>query len=157
MRLASTLAALALISVAAPARADIPPPDDYVEPCTLEKQQSAGLQCVECPSNIRDREKCQAELAPAGYAHACSTYGASAWTEIWCRPQGAAVPVRGRVSSMGCSRGGDPSTSALMALGLAGLAGLAGARALGRRRRDGRVAGAPEAPELDAAGRSGAC
>ena len=152
MRLAAIVVPLAVLFAAAPARADIPPPDDYVEPCTLEQQQRAGIECVACASTFASMDKCQTELAPLGFAHACSTYGASVWTEVWCRPQGsAAVPVRGPVAATGCSRAGDHPGGVVTALGLVGLAG---AWAMRRRRRDRRIVGTRE---LDAAGRSGAC
>jgi hypothetical protein len=71
--------------------ADIAPPPGYVEQCTVEKQQAVGKSCVACPNDYRSTfadagpSACQVQYEPLGYTKACNSYGASVWTEVWCR------------------------------------------------------------------------
>ena len=67
------------------ARADIPPPNDYVETCTVAKQQEGGKVCVACDALHGERDKCEKSVGTQGYAHVCKGWGASAWTEVWCK------------------------------------------------------------------------
>jgi len=69
------------------ARADIPPPEGYVETCTLEKQGTAENECVSCGSFHGTPEKCSTLHGADGYTKNCQAGGASVWTEIWCRPK----------------------------------------------------------------------
>lgn len=71
------------------ALADVAPPPGYVEQCTVEKQQAPGKQCVACPNDYRSfatdaGNPCQLKYGTQGYTKMCNTYGASAWTEVWC-------------------------------------------------------------------------
>jgi hypothetical protein len=66
------------------ASADIAPPRDYVEKCSIEAQQKSGEQCRLCGGSFRGREECK-QLASQGYRERCRTYGASVWQEVWCR------------------------------------------------------------------------
>lgn len=70
------------------ALADIPPPEGYVEKCTVENHQSDTVECVSCDAYHGGREPCEA-LEKAGYTQACRTGGASVWDEIMCRPKGS--------------------------------------------------------------------
>ena len=71
--------------------ADVAPPPGYVEQCTVEKQQTVGKSCVACPNDYKSKfadagpSACQVQYEPQGYTKACNSYGASAWTEVWCR------------------------------------------------------------------------
>jgi hypothetical protein len=88
----TVLAVLGSIGVAAGgaiARADIAPPPDYVESCTLEKTCPAGEECVLCPADYRDYSStpvCEKNLESLSYVKKCKSYGASFWKEVWCRP-----------------------------------------------------------------------
>jgi len=77
------------------ARADIPPPEGYVETCTLEKQGTAENECVSCGTWHEAPNKCTDLHGPEGYTPKCRTTGATAWTEVLCRPKagGAATPT----------------------------------------------------------------
>lgn len=81
----SALATLALVSSAlSPARADIPPPRDYKETCTVKLQQKKGTTCAECRAWHGERDACEKSLGANGWSKACKGWGASAWTEVWC-------------------------------------------------------------------------
>jgi hypothetical protein len=81
------------VLVAGSAHADVAPPPDYDEPCTIARQQTPGEQCQACDAWHGDREICARTLASsAGWAKRCQTRGASTWTEIWCRSASAPPP-----------------------------------------------------------------
>lgn len=65
-------------------RADVAPPDDYEERCTLERTCPKGKECVLCPADFHDRDGCM-QLREHGFAMQCQSWGASVWDEIWCR------------------------------------------------------------------------
>jgi len=67
------------------ARADVPPPDDYVETCTVAKQTVAGLECKDCRAWHGERDACDKTLGKEGYRKMCQSWGASAWGEVWCK------------------------------------------------------------------------
>lgn len=94
-KLASSLAfaALALL-VASSATADVPPPPGYVESCTVDKQQTKNTTCASCSTYHGDRDKCAKTLGAQGFSRSCKTRGASVWTEVWCKPTGAAAPAQ---------------------------------------------------------------
>jgi hypothetical protein len=89
----------ALILAAASTWADVPPPKGYVEKCTIEAQTRIGEECRLCGAYFASREKCLA-LGREGYSQRCRSYGASVWSEVWCRlkpkPAGGALPAPGR-------------------------------------------------------------
>lgn len=78
-----TTLSLSLLTITA--WADIPPPEDYVEMCTLDIQSENGAECIECGADFQVNT-CADMHAAAGYTQSCQTWGGSAWTEIWCRP-----------------------------------------------------------------------
>lgn len=89
------LITLLLLAIPSAARADLPPPEGYVESCTAEKQCKADEEASSCGANHTDREKCKKLHASDGYVYRCKTNGASVWTEIWCRPKSkAATPPK---------------------------------------------------------------
>ena len=57
--LTATLGGIVLAMIGTAARADIPPPDAYVEQCTLKIQSSAGKECVECKASYADVTICE--------------------------------------------------------------------------------------------------
>ncbi|MDG1480382.1 MAG: hypothetical protein P8R54_12365 [Myxococcota bacterium] len=64
------------------ARADISPPEGYVETCTV------ALQCGEtegtsCSAYFGGRTECEA-LEAKGWQRMCQTRGASTWSEVFC-------------------------------------------------------------------------
>ncbi len=89
LSMAAVLSALA----AAPALADVPPPPDYVESCTVAKQESATTECLACAAYYGATTRCQTMLASYCYSKVCNTRGASAWTEVHCRHKDARMPV----------------------------------------------------------------
>ncbi|MBK9757237.1 MAG: hypothetical protein IPO88_27815 [Nannocystis sp.] len=108
-----------------PAHADTPPPVGYKEKCKVELKEQEGTTCEECqngPGDGGDPERCEKQFAGTEFAYACQTYGASFWTEVWCKG-----PPR---EDEGCS-------CALPGAGATGNAALAGlvVIAFGRRRR----------------------
>ena len=83
--LAACAFAIASSMVSNAALADIPPPRDYVEGCTVERVQKPGERCSSCSAWHGERDACEKSLGKAGYEHRCSTLGASVWSEIWCK------------------------------------------------------------------------
>jgi hypothetical protein len=70
------------------AYADVAPPGDYVESCTIEKTCPEGQECLACPGSYKDYTDtpyCEKTYSGSGYSKACRSWGGSAWTEIWCR------------------------------------------------------------------------
>ena len=66
--------------------ADVPPDDDYTETCTMENMANGGEGCETCTNSMSESAEsaeCTA-LSEQGLVKQCQTYGASAWTEIWC-------------------------------------------------------------------------
>ena len=83
------LGAIGLFTVSPTVLADVAPPSDYVEECTIEKQCSPGQQCLECPGSYEDYDStpfCEKTYGSMGYTKQCTTWGGSFWEEIWCRP-----------------------------------------------------------------------
>jgi hypothetical protein len=85
------------------AKADLPPPDGYVETCTVTQQQGMGEECVTCQATYA--QACNV----AGYVQRCRSWGASVWTEVWCRASTGAAG--------GTSGGPSPAGGALVTTG----------------------------------------
>lgn len=105
------------------ARADLPPPDGYVEQCTVEKQQAPGKTCIACQNDYRSLttdagDPCQQKYEPQGYTKICKSWGASVWTEVWCSGDlDAGNQVTNPVGSCSCrthSQRGRGSMAALV-------------------------------------------
>jgi hypothetical protein len=92
--LSASVAGLGALAFLAPVvRADIPPPEGYVETCTLENHAKPGTECVSCDAWHGEHDKCEKLHGAAGYTQSCRTGGASTWSEVWCRPaSGDAAP-----------------------------------------------------------------
>jgi hypothetical protein len=88
-----TLTAAGSLTLAGAARADIPPPADYVETCTLANKQTATSECLACAADYNNFGRCSPLLSPYCYSKVCKTWGASAYTELWCRLKGQGAPV----------------------------------------------------------------
>ena len=71
------------------ALADIAPPPDFVETCTVANHVKPGEECTMCGAWHGGREDCEA-LEAQGYSARCRTSGASTWDEVMCRA--AATP-----------------------------------------------------------------
>ncbi len=80
-----TLFVAVLISHTGFALADVPPPPGYVEQCTIEKQCQKHEEGDACSAWHGDRDTCKKRHASDGFVYKCSTRGASAWTEVYCR------------------------------------------------------------------------
>ena len=95
LRLLALVVAAGLSTIAGRARADLVPPREHAEACTLQKQARAGTECLACSAFFGNPEHCSASLASYGFAQSCRTGGASQWSEVWCRakvPGAAKVP-----------------------------------------------------------------
>jgi MYXO-CTERM domain-containing protein len=88
----ATALAVTALSTSSPVRADVPPPDGYVEACTLEKVQTSTSECLACLAERMVADRCEALLAPYCFSKVCQAWGGSAFTEILCRTKGAQVP-----------------------------------------------------------------
>lgn len=75
-----------LTFIVRPAAADLPPPPNYVEKCTVENQQQPEEACKVCGTYLGARDRCEKEFGTKGYSFRCRTYGASVWREVWCKP-----------------------------------------------------------------------
>ena len=116
---AFVLAALAQLLFVGTAAADIPPPDDYVEPCTRARQEkdpeycelrsayyADPYGCLENEGNApADASACENAKEPTesdcckgwideGWAFRCKTFGGSAWKAMWCRARKEGDPAR---------------------------------------------------------------
>jgi hypothetical protein len=89
---AGALLLLAAASYCGSARADVPPPEGYVEQCSAARQQSAESHCEECGTYHGDRDRCVNQYASTPFTKRCQSAGASVWTEVWCRPRAAGDP-----------------------------------------------------------------
>ena len=87
------LTAAGSLTLAGAARADIPPPADYVETCTLANKQTATSECLACAADYNNFGRCSPLLSPYCYSKVCKTWGASAYTELWWRLKGQGAPV----------------------------------------------------------------
>jgi hypothetical protein len=82
------LLALGALALPSSARADLPPPDDYVEQCTVDKAQGRTKQtCQSCSAWHGDPDACKKQFEGGTFAHECRAYGASTWSEVWCDPK----------------------------------------------------------------------
>jgi hypothetical protein len=75
--------ALAIALLGSSARADVPPPDDYVEVCTSELQARPGETCVTCTA-VQADTTCETTWTAQGYHRRCSQWGATVRNELWC-------------------------------------------------------------------------
>ena len=80
------------LTLARPAWADLPPPDGYVETCTIANQQTAASECVFCEAERNVADRCDPLLDPYCYVKVCQAWGGSGYPELWCRTKGAGVP-----------------------------------------------------------------
>jgi hypothetical protein len=78
---------------ALPAWADVPPPDDYVETCTVAKQETSTTECLTCRAYYGATTRCQTMLEPFCFSKTCKSYGASGWNEVYCRSKNASAPI----------------------------------------------------------------
>ncbi len=76
---------LLVLTLTGVAFADVPPPEDYVETCTVARQQKVGETCVACSVSMSDPTVCSTQYEPQGYALRCRTSGASVFSELYCR------------------------------------------------------------------------
>jgi hypothetical protein len=93
MRTHSWLVLAFLTAGATHAWADVPPPSDYVEQCTLAKKQTTTSECLECRAWMSHINRCANTLSSYCYTKVCQSYGASAWTEVLCRAKDPGAPV----------------------------------------------------------------
>jgi len=130
-----TLLAVGLALEASAARADLPPPPDYVEQCTVVRQQADDELCKRCGGPWHgDSQKCHRLFEATAFTKRCKTLGASVWDEVWCRPLTAgelaqrpapapvSVPARSGCSGSSCSVGWHPRRFGSAAIGASILA-----------------------------------
>lgn len=106
----SWLWALLLAGWAGVAHADVPPPDGYVEQCTLERQKKAGEDCQTSRPWHGDHDKGKLEWGTKGYTLRCRTNGASVWTEIWCKTLEPAKPSEPATVAVEPAKPPEPKT-----------------------------------------------
>lgn len=82
----------ALLTLTTASFADVAPPPNYVESCTVAQQSGPGLDCRECGTYYAEHDKCEKTLGTQGFSKRCRSRGASVWTEVWCRSAQAAPP-----------------------------------------------------------------
>lgn len=93
MRTPSLLGIAAAALAATPAFADLPPPDTYVETCTVAQQQTASSECLSCSAYYGDVDRCTKLLSPYCYTKVCKSWGASSWGETLCRSKSSDAPA----------------------------------------------------------------
>ncbi|OIP32490.1 MAG: hypothetical protein AUK47_20425 [Deltaproteobacteria bacterium CG2_30_63_29] len=76
---------LSLIGISSVAFADVAPPPDYEETCTVALQGSATRDCVSCAASYQEPDICATTHATDGYANVCRAWGGSFWDEVWCK------------------------------------------------------------------------
>ena len=64
--------------------ADVPPPENYQETCTVAIQSENGDDCLSCSANF-DMNDCESTYGAQGYTKNCQSWGGSVWTEVWCK------------------------------------------------------------------------
>lgn len=74
-----------------PAWADVPPPDGYVETCTMADRQTATSECLLCLGARGMADRCTPLLAPYCFTKVCHSWSGS--NEIWCRTSGPGLPT----------------------------------------------------------------
>ncbi|MBI4703587.1 MAG: hypothetical protein HY744_20945 [Deltaproteobacteria bacterium] len=80
-----------IMLVAGRARADLPPPPNYVERCTPGFQQRPGEACEICGAWLDRGDVCGKKYAATDFRKRCRTRGSTGqWDEVWCRPAGDA-------------------------------------------------------------------
>jgi hypothetical protein len=79
------------IVFACPAWADVPPPDGYVERCTIADQQTATSECLDCYATRGMADRCEPLLVPYCFTKVCHTWSGS--SEVWCRTAGPGLPA----------------------------------------------------------------
>ena len=89
-RLFAAMVVTVFVLVSSKGEADVPPPEDYEEDCTLEKQHFDGMEGFTCDGggavSPEDEGACDPDANEAeGYSFVCNTLGASFNTEIWCK------------------------------------------------------------------------
>ena len=100
--------ALAALLASGLAHADVPPPEGYVERCTVEVCGTAGG--VVCRASFRGREPCEA-LEAQGYESRCRTRGASVWGEAMCKPEAQVAPASAGSATAALGAEGVPSAT----------------------------------------------
>jgi hypothetical protein len=95
IRMASLLFALTL-PLAQQALADVAPPENYVEQCTLAKKTTSTSECLVCQA-IREgysySDRCPLLLSPYCYVKVCGAWGGVSYPEVWCRTKGEGNPT----------------------------------------------------------------
>lgn len=74
-------------------RADVPPPEGYVESCTASNYGRGGRECRDCSTYHGNPPTFCADQMGAGFTIACRSRGASVWNEVWCRGDAAPAPA----------------------------------------------------------------
>lgn len=105
------VSSLSVASVASVARADVPPPSDYVEQCTPEIQCKGGRVCGTFHGEAN--AECAKAATEAGMEQRCTSWGATVGSAVFC-PKGAAVPEppKAAPAKKGCGGCVTASTSA---------------------------------------------
>jgi hypothetical protein len=95
MKKTAFVLALAL-PLARPALADVAPPPNYQEQCTLEKKTTSASECLECQSireGVANSDRCPTLLSPYCFVEVCAAWGSMAYPTVWCRTKGDGNPI----------------------------------------------------------------
>jgi hypothetical protein len=97
MRMRNTSFAFALtLLLGRQALADVAPPPNYEEQCTLEKKTNSTSECLECQSireGVANSDRCPTLLSRYCFVEVCAAWGSVAYPTVWCRTKGATNPV----------------------------------------------------------------
>jgi uncharacterized protein (TIGR03382 family) len=95
----------------------------------------SGLECQSCQAHHGAPDACATTLGKDGYRKMCKSWGASAWSEVWCKGEPTAPPAETKPAE--APAGDAPKKTGCAAVGASGVLGALGALGivLGRRRR----------------------
>lgn len=128
-RVPALLTLFATAAFALPAFADVPPPDDYVEKCTVAEKEQPGTKCNTCNGFGPEPDKCKMQFEGTPYQYVCQTWGGTVYTEVWCDgdPKADEPKTPGGDEGDGCalkSLGGGGAGGAFAAALVAAVIGL---------------------------------
>lgn len=84
---AAALACSGFLATSGVALADVAPPREYSERCTVERLEDDASECRTCETNYRNPPDHCGRVLGEDFNLACRGAGSSTWTEVWCRPK----------------------------------------------------------------------
>lgn len=126
-RVPALLTLFATAAFALPAFADVPPPDGYVETCSVAEKEQPGTKCATCDGFGPEPDKCKMQFQGTPYHYVCKTWGATVYTEVWCDGTPKAEETPAAAEDDGCALknlGGGGAGGAFAAAFVAAMMGL---------------------------------